>query len=113
LRTTISNASRQQQVDAVSIGADGYLNSRNRQIAFFALRHALPTMSITRENVAAGILMSYGTDQVDSYRQAGISSPYRPCFAIDKLSRRNMGQIEPRPFEALLLSYRPLTSTSE
>jgi putative ABC transport system substrate-binding protein len=61
----------QQQADALIIGNDGYLNSRNRQIAFFALRHALPTMSVTRENVAAGILMSYGPNQTDSYRQAG------------------------------------------
>jgi putative ABC transport system substrate-binding protein len=29
-------------------------------------------MSITRENVAAGILMSYGPNQADSYRQAGL-----------------------------------------
>jgi putative ABC transport system substrate-binding protein len=42
------------------------------QIAFFGLRHALPTMSTTRENVTAGILMSYGPNQMDSYRQAGL-----------------------------------------
>ena len=61
----------QQQVGALGIGSDAYLNSRNRQIAFLALRHALPTISNTRENVAAGILMSYGPDQTESYRQAG------------------------------------------
>jgi putative tryptophan/tyrosine transport system substrate-binding protein len=62
----------QQQVGALSIGSDSYLSSRNRQIAFFGLRHALPTMSTTRENVTAGILMSYGPNQMDSYRQAGL-----------------------------------------
>jgi putative ABC transport system substrate-binding protein len=62
----------QQQAGALSIGSDSYLSSRNRQIAFFALRHALPTMSTTRENVTAGILMSYGPNQMDSYRQAGL-----------------------------------------
>jgi len=65
-------AAVQQQAAALSIGTDGYLGSRSRQIAFFALRHALPTMGNTRESVAAGILMSYGTGQVDSYRQAGV-----------------------------------------
>jgi putative tryptophan/tyrosine transport system substrate-binding protein len=62
----------QQRANALIIGNDAYLNSRNRKIAFFALRHALPTMSITRENVAAGVLISYGPDQTDSYRQAGV-----------------------------------------
>ena len=33
----------QQQAAALSIGTDAYLTSRSRQIAFFALRHALPT----------------------------------------------------------------------
>jgi putative ABC transport system substrate-binding protein len=32
----------------------------------------LPTLGTTRENVAAGMLMSYGSNQVDSYRQAGV-----------------------------------------
>jgi putative ABC transport system substrate-binding protein len=62
----------QQKANALSIGSDAYLNSRNRQIAFLALRHALPTVSNTRENVASGILMSYGANQTDSYRQAGL-----------------------------------------
>ena len=62
----------QKQADALSIAPDAYLSSRNRLIAFFALRHALPTMSTTRENVTAGLLMSYGPNQTDSYRQAGL-----------------------------------------
>jgi putative tryptophan/tyrosine transport system substrate-binding protein len=37
-----------------------------------ALRHALPTMGTTRDNVNAGILMSYGTSQVDGYQPAGM-----------------------------------------
>jgi putative ABC transport system substrate-binding protein len=61
----------QQQVRALSIGNDAYLSSRSRQIAFFALRHALPTISESRDGVAAGLLMSYGPNQADSFRQAG------------------------------------------
>jgi putative tryptophan/tyrosine transport system substrate-binding protein len=62
----------QQQANALSVGNDAYLSSRSRQIAFFALRHALPTMSESREGVAAGLLMSYGPNQADSFRQAGL-----------------------------------------
>ena len=42
----------QQQANALSIGNDAYLSSRSRQVAFFALRHALPTMSESRDGVA-------------------------------------------------------------
>jgi putative tryptophan/tyrosine transport system substrate-binding protein len=62
----------QQQANAMSIGADAYLNSRSRQISSFALRHALPTLSESREAVAGGLLMSYGPSQVDAFRQAGL-----------------------------------------
>jgi putative tryptophan/tyrosine transport system substrate-binding protein len=62
----------QQQANALSIGNDAYLSSRSRQIAFFALRYALPTMSESREGVAAGLLMSYGPNQAESFRQAGL-----------------------------------------
>jgi putative tryptophan/tyrosine transport system substrate-binding protein len=65
-------AAVQQQANALSIAADAYLNSRSRQIASFALRHALPTMCGSRETVAAGLLMSYGPNEADSFRQAGL-----------------------------------------
>ena len=62
----------QQQAGALSIGNDAYLSTRSRQIAAFALRHALPTMSESRDGVVAGLLMSYGPNQADTFRQAGI-----------------------------------------
>ena len=62
----------QQQAKALSIGNDAYLSSRSRQIAFFALRHALPTMSESRDGVAAGLLTSYGPNQAETFRQAGL-----------------------------------------
>jgi putative ABC transport system substrate-binding protein len=61
-----------ESANALSIAADAYLNSRSRQIASFALRHALPTMCHSRETVAAGLLMSYGPNEADSFRQAGL-----------------------------------------
>ena len=65
-------AAVRQQANALSIATDAYLNSHSRQIASFALRHALPTTGETRETVAAGLLMSYGPSQADSFRQAGL-----------------------------------------
>ena len=62
----------QQQASTLSIGNDAYLSTRSRQIASFALRHALPTMTESREGVAAGLLMSYGPNQAESFRQAGL-----------------------------------------
>ena len=65
-------AAVQQQANALSIAADAYLNSRSRQIASFALRHALPSLCGSRETVAAGLLMSYGPNEANSFRQAGL-----------------------------------------
>jgi putative ABC transport system substrate-binding protein len=65
-------AAVQQHANALSVGNDAYLTSRGQQIAFFALRHALPTMCDSRETAAAGFLISYGPNQADSFRQAGL-----------------------------------------
>jgi putative ABC transport system substrate-binding protein len=62
-------AAAQQRAGALVIGNDAYLSTRLRQIAFFALRHALPTISTSRQIVEAGVLMSYGPDTIDVYRQ--------------------------------------------
>jgi putative ABC transport system substrate-binding protein len=62
----------QQRVGALYVGAGAFIVSRREQIAALAVRHALPTMSGTREAVAAGQLIGYGASQVDVYRQAGV-----------------------------------------
>ena len=62
----------QQRAAALNVGTDAYLNSRREQIAALALRHALPTISSNARGPSlAGLLMSYGTDIADMYRQAG------------------------------------------
>jgi putative ABC transport system substrate-binding protein len=65
-------AAVQQRAAALSIAPEAYLHSHSRQIASFALSHRLPTIGDTREQVSAGILMTYGTNQVESWRQAGV-----------------------------------------
>src|SRR5262249_7655820 len=62
----------QQQANALSIGNDAYLSTLSQQIASFALRHGLPTVSESRDGVKAGLFMSYGPNQADSFRQAGV-----------------------------------------
>jgi putative ABC transport system substrate-binding protein len=44
----------------------------HRQILALAATHSLPTSFSTGDLVTAGALMSYGPDQLDSYRQAGV-----------------------------------------
>ena len=61
-----------ERPDALFVGGDGFFNSRRVQIANLAARNGIPAAYSTREIVAAGGLMSYGTDFADSYRQIGV-----------------------------------------
>jgi putative tryptophan/tyrosine transport system substrate-binding protein len=61
----------QQRVNAVIIGTDLLFTSRRDQLVVLAARHALPAIHYLREFVAAGGLMSYGTNLTDAYRLAG------------------------------------------
>jgi putative tryptophan/tyrosine transport system substrate-binding protein len=88
----------QQHTAALSIGSDAYLSSHSRLIAFLALRHALPTMAFTREYVAAGILMSYGSSQTDSFRQAGVY--VGSILKGDKPA--NLPVVQPTKFELII-----------
>src|SRR5262249_51825075 len=45
---------------------------RRDQLIAAAARHAIPTSYQLREFVAAGGLISYGTDLIDAYRLAGV-----------------------------------------
>jgi putative ABC transport system substrate-binding protein len=61
-----------RHVEALLIGPDNFIFSRNAQIAALALRHALPALYQIREFAAAGGLISYGPSQAEPYRQAGV-----------------------------------------
>lgn len=58
--------------DAVIIGADAVLNSRHKQFAALSQRAAMPSMSVQREFVTSGGLMSYGASARDVARQTGV-----------------------------------------
>jgi len=61
-----------ERPDARFVGPDGFFASRGVQFATLATRHKIPATYANRDIVAAGGLMSYGTDIADMYRQAGI-----------------------------------------
>jgi len=59
-------------VGALLVGADPFYNAKRDQIVSLAARYAIPAIYEQRSFVAAGGLMSYGTNLADAYRQAGI-----------------------------------------
>jgi putative ABC transport system substrate-binding protein len=59
-------------VRALVIANDGLFINRPEQLGALALRHAVPAIFQTREFAAAGGLISYSGNFVDSYRQIGV-----------------------------------------
>jgi len=64
--------SAQKQIDALAVMGDNLFSTRRVQFATQAARHAVPTIYSNREYAEVGGLMSYGTNILDAYRQAGI-----------------------------------------
>jgi putative ABC transport system substrate-binding protein len=58
--------------DALFVAPDGFFGSRSVQLATLAARDRISAIYSTRGAVAAGGLMSYGTNATDAYRQVGI-----------------------------------------
>jgi putative ABC transport system substrate-binding protein len=60
------------RADALFVAPDGFFTSRRVQFATLAARHAIPAAYSNRSYPDVGGLMSYGTDTLDYYRQAGV-----------------------------------------
>ena len=58
--------------DALLVAGDGFFSSRRAQFVTLAARDRIPATYPNREFVAAGGLMSYGTNSADRYRQIGV-----------------------------------------
>ena len=58
--------------DALFVGTDGLFINRRVQIVQRAAHHRLPAMYSGREYAEIGGLMSYGSNIVDAFRQAGV-----------------------------------------
>ena len=62
----------QARTGALLVGGDIFFNNRIERLVELAARHAIPTMYLTREFVAAGGLISYGISLTEQYRQVGL-----------------------------------------
>src|SRR5262245_32435541 len=62
----------QQRASALVISTDNFFNTRAEQLAALSLRHAVPAIYHNRPFVVAGGLISYGSDEAEYYRLAGI-----------------------------------------
>ena len=60
------------RADALFIAPDGFFTSRRIQLATLAARERMPTSCSNRVMAEAGLLMSYGTDTADMWRQVGV-----------------------------------------
>jgi putative ABC transport system substrate-binding protein len=61
-----------ERIGALLATGDPFLLSQDGKLAALAARHAIPAIYFDRVLVVAGGLMSYGTIQSDTHRQAGI-----------------------------------------
>jgi putative tryptophan/tyrosine transport system substrate-binding protein len=59
-------------VGGVIISTDPFFTSRPQQLASLTARYAMPAVSKGREFAAAGGLLSYGADTLDTYRLTGV-----------------------------------------
>jgi ABC-type uncharacterized transport system substrate-binding protein len=61
-----------ERPDALFVAPDTFFTSRRVQFATLTARDRIPASYAARELVAAGGLMSYGTDIADMFRQVGV-----------------------------------------
>jgi putative tryptophan/tyrosine transport system substrate-binding protein len=61
-----------ERPDALFVGGDAFFTSRFGQFAILSARHGIPATYSNRDFVAAGGLMSYGTDFAETFYQVGV-----------------------------------------
>jgi putative ABC transport system substrate-binding protein len=61
-----------ERLDALFISSGPFFNYRRVQIAHLVTRYGIPAMGQSRTYTEVGGLISYGTSQTDTHRQAGI-----------------------------------------
>ncbi len=61
-----------ERPDALFVAGDAFFVSQRAQLAALTARHQIPAAHSVRELVAAGGLMSYGSDLADMFHQVGV-----------------------------------------
>lgn len=100
-----------ESAGALIVPLDGLFISQRQLIARLAVKHRLPSLSLYREHVEAGGLMSYGQDRTDFYRLAAtyvdkilkgarpgelpIQQPTRFYFVVNRNTARALGMTVP------------------
>jgi putative ABC transport system substrate-binding protein len=64
--------SAREQPDALFVGGDGFFVSRRVQLVNLASRHAIAATYADRQFAEVGGLISYGSNNEDAWRQAGV-----------------------------------------
>ena len=62
----------QRKADVIFVNNDAFFSTRSNQIVDIETRYAIPTIYYLRDFVAAGGLVSYGTNIIDIYGEAGV-----------------------------------------
>jgi putative tryptophan/tyrosine transport system substrate-binding protein len=62
----------EMQAGGLCVGANAYFLSRRKTLTMLAARHRIPAIYEWRDFIVEGGLMSYGTRQLEVYRQLGI-----------------------------------------
>ena len=71
INTAFATLARERP-DALFVAPDTFFTSRRVQLVVLSARERIPAAYAVREFVAAGGLMSYGTDIVDMFHQVGV-----------------------------------------
>jgi putative ABC transport system substrate-binding protein len=71
INTAFATIARERS-DALFVASGPYFFARRVQLANLASHHSIPATYANRANVEAGGLMSYATDALDRYHQAGV-----------------------------------------
>jgi ABC-type uncharacterized transport system substrate-binding protein len=71
-RMQFDQLTRRESIALLVVSPDPYLTTRRDQVVAQSARHGIAVISDRREFVAAGGLMSYGTDFGDAYHEMAV-----------------------------------------
>ena len=107
----------EQHAAALFVSGDAIFSDRRQKIADLALKHAIPTSFVNREQALAGGLMSYGANIPDTLRQVGtyvgrilkgekpgdlpVQQPIKFEFVINMNTAKALGIIVPSSIQLL------------